>query len=273
VKQYTTRFLKSVAVLYMGFPAVYIIFAALLFDVPANQCVRLLLSPSYYLLSAMAIVAGYGLWEMRRWGWYVFLISNIFVAYTNAVVVSEYGETHHKVIAFILSILFLVLLIFRVSKEVRVPYFLPRIRWWESNPRYRLSVPVQVTRKDQPPFQAEILDLSMGGCFIKLRNDVAMDEVVSVQFNVFGAPIQVIGTVVWRTQSTVTHPKGVGLKFGSIPRIQRRTLKAVCQRLKKLSSFYRSSRYLMNQDDFAKRFDEMQSANLTILSKLNPNDK
>jgi hypothetical protein len=264
MKKYSTRFLKTIALLYMAFPAAYVLFVALLFDIPAHQCVKILLSPSYYLLSAFAVAAGYGLWEMKRWSWYVFLFASISTVYGNAVLVSNYGESHHKIVAFVISVLAVVGLVYRVGREVRVPYFLPRIRWWESNPRYKLVAPVQIARAGGTRIDGEILDLSMGGCFIKLKHELQQDETLELQFAVFGHTLECGGSVVWRTHSTVTHPKGIGVKFGPLPRHQRRTLRAITHRLKKIAAYYRSARYLLNQEDFNRRLEELKTAKLKI---------
>ena len=252
---------------YMAFPAVYLLFTALLFDIPINQCVRILLLPSYYLLSLLGMISGFGLWEMRRWAWYLFIITNVLAAYANAVLVSNYGESHNRGLAFLFSLFMVIGLIYRVGREIRVPYFFPKIRWWESNPRYRLVVPTQIKRESGEAIEAEILDLSIGGCFIKLRHDLIQDEALSLDFSIFGQPINALGTVVWRTHSTVTHPKGVGVKFGPLPRIQRRTLRAINQRLKKMTAFYRSSRYLVSPEEFFKRYQEMQGEQLVVSKK------
>ena len=264
MKEYTTKFLKSVALCFMAFPVLYIVAAALIFDVPAKPCVRILLSPSYYLLCFWATLTGYGLWEMKRWTWYVFLFTNILIVYSNALVVSEYGESNHKLLAFLASTAALIILIFRVGKEVKVPYFLPRIRWWESDPRYRLSAPVAITRENGGHLDGEILDLSMGGCFIKLRTELSQNETITVKFVLFGQVVETPGSVVWRTMSTVTNPKGVGVKFAPLPKVQKKVLKAVTLQLKKISQLYRSSRYLMTQDEFFQKMREMQNEKIVV---------
>ena len=65
--------------------------------------------------------------------------------------------------------------------------------------------------------------------------------------------------MVWLTQSTVTHPKGVGIKFSLETKLQRRALRQVNARLRKIASLYRRSRYLMSQDEFLKRLDELEN--------------
>jgi uncharacterized membrane protein (DUF2068 family) len=259
MKQYTSRFLKTVACGYLAFPLVYFLVAAVLFNIPAHFCLQILLSPSFYLLSIVAVTTGYGLWEMRRWAWYVFVAANLMIGYENLALLSQYGDTHNKGLTFGVSVVILFLLVYRVAREIRVPYFFPKIRWWESNPRYRLSVPVWVSRSTGEPIEAQILDLSMGGCFVKVRSAVTQDEAIHVKFTVFGCTIECSGVIVWCTQSTVTHPRGIGVKFDRIPRPVRRNLKGVVRRLKKIAAFYRRSRYLMNQDEFMKRLEELES--------------
>lgn len=221
----------------MAFPILYILGAAVFFDIPANKIASILLSPLYYAACFWVVLAGYGLWEMRRWGWYVFLFSNLWIGYESIYLVVNYSESHHKVLALAFSLLILIGIVLRVSREVRVPYFFPKIRWWESDPRYRLSVPAQMERQDGEAMKGEILDLSMGGCFVKLRNDLTQEEAISIAFDLFEMTVKIAGIVVWRSQSTVTHPKGVGIKFSPMDRQQRRVLKSMTQQLKKLDFF------------------------------------
>jgi hypothetical protein len=260
LKRYTSRFFKSVALFYVSFPLAYILILAVLFDVPASSCVRILLSPLYWLIATIAVVAGWGLLEMKRWAWYWFVAGNILILYETALWANDFGESHHKLIAFIATVISVAFVFLRVAKEVRVPYFFPKIQWWESDPRYRISVPAEIRFPRGEPVQGEILDLSMGGCFIKVRSEIFQDEAVSVEFSVLGQQLEFAGHVVWRTQSTVTHPKGVGVKFVPMDRKARRMLRGVTKKLKKATALSRKQRYLVNQEAFLKKLDSAAPA-------------
>jgi len=242
----------------MAFPLWHILAAAVFFDIPFNFCIGILLSPFYYIVGASAVSAGYGLWEMRRWAWYMLLFSNVLISYENAVIANLYGESHHKILAYLSSLVILLGVTYRVAKEIRVPYFFPKIRWWESDPRYKLSVPVQLTRNNGEAMTGQIMDLSIGGCFVKLRGDLATDEDIALQFTIFGYSVICRGNVVWRTHSTVTVPRGVGVKFGVLGRLEKRHLKFINRRLKKIAQLYRRSRYLLNQQEFVDRLKEIE---------------
>jgi hypothetical protein len=265
VKHYTSQTLKLIAFFYLSFPIIYVILSALIFDVPARSCVRMLLSPLFIIISIFAMISGYGLWEMKRWAWHVFFAANVVIVYLNAIVVQDYSESHHKLLAFLFSLCLALGTLLRVAREVRVPYFFPKIRWWESNPRYRLGVPALLLRKDGAPLDGQILDLSMSGCFVKLRHDVNPDELVQIKFTVFKQDVDCQGVIVWRSKSTVTHPKGVGIKFGPLERPQKRVLRLITRRLKQIAAFYRTARYLMNQEDFIKRLEEMENSSIDRL--------
>lgn len=261
MKQYTSKFLKCMAALYIGSPVTYLVVMAVLFDIPAGSYFKILATPSYYVVSGLGMVAGYGLWEMRRWSWYLLIIVNLMMAWENAFLIHDYGENHHKTLAYLASLALMAAVLVAISKEIRVPYFFPRIRWWESNPRYRLSVPVKLVRMGSDhQVDAEILDLSLGGCFVKLRSGLRRDELIQLEFTVFGLLVQVHGAVVWCTQSTVTHPKGVGVKFALENRAQKRTLRRINQRLKKIAALYKRQRYLLNQDEFMKKLEQLEGS-------------
>lgn len=259
MKLYRTKFLKSVAIFYLGFPVFYFPLSALLFDVPAGSLVGLLLWPSYFFISILAVTVGYALWEMHRWAWYLFVVTNFLITYLNAVVLNEYGTTHHQVLSFLASFLGLFGVSYRVAQEVRVPYFFPKIRWWESNPRYKLSIPVKISSIDSAVIEGDILDLSMVGCFIKTKKEMHQDEKVRVQFVIFNLHFECSGIIVWSAKEGVTIPKGLGVKFLPLRRPQKRTLRQICRRLKQISDFYRRSRYLLSHEEFCKRLKELEA--------------
>lgn len=258
VKQYSTRVLRIIAGVYVAFPIAYLIFIAILFNVSIENSVQILFSPFYWLLSTAAVITGIGLWNLRRWSWHLFLAVNTFILYESVTVWAQYGQTYHGVVAFLICSALFSGMTYQVAREVRVPYLFPRIRWWESNPRYRLAAPVLLRRKDGSVIEAEILDISVGGCFIKLRQDLLQDELINLNFSMFDLPIACSGFVVWRAASTVTHPKGVGVRFEPLSRMDRRSLRLIARRLRQVADLYRKSRHLLSPEEFQRELDRLE---------------
>jgi uncharacterized membrane protein (DUF2068 family) len=270
VKQYTTRFYKAIALFFLSAPILQVLIAAVFFDIPLHLCVSILLSPFYYVVTFIAVIAGYGLWETQRWSWYCFVLAQALIIYENAVFVSNYGESHHKVFAFIFYLLVQALFFVRVGEEIRVPYFFPKIRWWESNPRLKLSVPATLVRASGLEISGSILDLSVMGCFLKTKDELQLNEKVTLKSNLYGQDLSCTGSIVWCAQTSVTHPHGVGIKFDLLPKPQRRVLRLITHRLKRISAFYRRSRYLMSQDEFIAELDRLEKHKLEDSSQFTP---
>lgn len=268
MKEHTSRFLRATAYVYLAFPVSYLLYAALLFNLSPARSTHIFFSFGYWALSLTGIAVGYGFREMTRWSWNVFLLNSLFLAYANALIAIRYSDSNNRFLAFLVSIALLVGLMTRLGREIRVPYFLPRIRWWETNPRYKLSVPVKVERTGSG-FEGEILDLSMGGCFIKTRNDLNQNERILSRFDLFGEALEVGGTVVWRSQSSVTHPKGVGVKFDPLDKLQRKIMKAAVLHLKKISAV-QGARNRMSPEDFNLRMAKLKNHRLGLTAAKTP---
>ena len=126
MKDYTSKFLKTVAWGYLAFPVTYLGITTLLFDVPLAGMSDVLLSPVFYVNSAVGILTGFGLREMKRWAWYLLMVSAVLIAYENQAILRTSAESHHKIPAYIASLVILAGILNRISREVRVPYFSPR---------------------------------------------------------------------------------------------------------------------------------------------------
>lgn len=261
LKNYTSRPFKGIAGFYLGFPIFYLLSAAVFFDIPGRGLADLLLSPSYFLVCAVCVSAGWGLWEMRRWAWYVFLFATGMILYQNIRVLTTLAETHHKVLSFVMSSALLLGLAWQIRREVRVPYFLPRIPWWESTQTRSVIVSALLERIGASASVGQILDISLSGCFIKTKDGFSGDESVIVKFNVFGQEIDAPGRVVWMTDGGVTHPRGVGVKFNRLDRRQRRRLRVALQRLKRVNALYRRGHSQLRGtagEDIIQSLDEFQ---------------
>jgi Tfp pilus assembly protein PilZ len=125
--------------------------------------------------------------------------------------------------------------------EVRVPYFSPKIAWWESDPRYKISVPSQMTCSDHF-YRGDIMDISASGCFIKTKDPLKVDQLIQIKFSLFDHKFECNGRVVWRTESGVTHPKGVGVRFVGLEKSVHIDLRNTVKKLRSLSRKYKDLR-------------------------------
>lgn len=258
---YTSRKLRTIAYLWISFPLSYLIYAVAVLALNFSGLVKVVLSPWYWFVGAITAVAGFGILRIRWYGWYLFIFSNLLIAYETALDLVHYSVGDIKVTVFFMTVFFQCIAIFLVGREIRVPYFFPRIRWWESDPRYKLSVQAKIIRADKTEVEGEIMDISLGGCFVKSHSYFTPDEAVAIDFTLFDHPMHVTGHVVWRTESMVTHPKGIGVKFDTISKENSIYLKQATKKLRKLARVYNQIAREKNWQDYLQRERRYQGRN------------
>lgn len=93
--------------------------------------------------------------------------------------------------------------------NVRKLYFDPRMRWWETKPRYMTDFTghVSVNGKD---VTGHISNISEGGIFFQTENQIPTDEIIRLVFNAADTEFSLDVVPVYRRG---TVPAGYGMKF------------------------------------------------------------
>ncbi len=264
-KHSSSRIRSGLSLFCLTFPSLNLILTLALFNIRLDDGLQLLAKPTLYLISGVVWLAAYGLWDLKRWSWPMLVFSQLLIFYQNLLLLVEFSHSPHPWLALLFSGLIQAIFLFQVSQEIRVPYFFPRIHWWENNSRYSLAIPVALlpeTSLTKPLLASTILDLSPQGCFIKTREDLPLNQVVQLRFTYAGLPIQCKGLIVWITATTVTRPAGIGVKFFLLSSENRKALKLIHRRLKKLALFYRQFRYLYTPEEFLKNLEKIENQSL-----------
>lgn len=227
-----SRYSTFLTLFMVPFPVTYLIFASMIFELDSKGILSVVLSPLFYLASFFWIITGVGLRRLKKWSWYTLLCAEFFITYLNALNLVQHSNSQYKVWAFILTVLIQGYVLVYISRELRVPYLFPKIRWWESGLAGMPHLPVTINHLShtQGSSNGQILDISQRGCFIKTHHDFPAFEKVNLSLDAFGQKIEISGVVVWNAKSTVTHPKGIGIRFGEVDRKRRRVLRVISQR-------------------------------------------
>ncbi|MBN1647043.1 MAG: PilZ domain-containing protein [Spirochaetales bacterium] len=117
-----------------------------------------------FVVLAVYLLCAVSIFSVRKWGWWAFIMSSCFLVARNIIVFSTNPFT-----SLLLVILYNVLLTFAAAfffrRHLIAPYFNPRLRIWEQSERYQLEINVIV---DEPGHPAELIDISAGGCFLRV---------------------------------------------------------------------------------------------------------
>lgn len=217
--------------LYLLNPVGNFIFLVFWNDYPPDRMVKYLYYSSFtkpdpFVLGTVflwisAVFLAYGLYRVRLWAWYGFLghsaltvISSLYQASSG-----EFAVTH----AFFINALILIPAGFFLRKEIRKPYFHPRLRWWEQHPRLRDSIRVRLAWNEYK-FDETTFDLAPDGIFVQTDNlaDIAVGYFFNVRLCFSGEEDRSVqGVVVWINFEPGRVPRGYGVKFIGITRRNR----------------------------------------------------
>ncbi len=228
-----SRYVKFLSWFMIAFPLVYLPFTSFIFDLSATGIWSIVLSPLFYIASLLWVATGIGVRRTQKWCWYTFAFAQIFSFYFNALNLIHYSQSQYKGFAFILAILIQLYIWLALRQEIRVPYLFPKIRWWESGIASMNHIPVRVASLVADPSVGQILDISPRGAFVKCPHDFTDFQKVKILIDDYsGIQIEIPATVVWIAKSTVTHPRGIGIKFYGLDKLQKRKLKALLVKFK-----------------------------------------
>lgn len=237
----TPRSITFLSYVLWSFPISYILMLGTFYNLPLNILLKLFFSFVYIAHSVIAVSTGIALFKMRAWAWHLFVFHAVLMFGEQFYVAYNYAENHIVEIPLIFVSLTIICTVFLVKLELRVPYFSPKIAWWENDPRYKISVSAEMSSADHF-YRGDIMDISASGCFIKTKDPLKVDQPILIKFSLFDHKFECPGKVVWRTDSGVTHPKGVGVRFTNLTKPLQLDLRNTVKKLKSLSRKYKDLR-------------------------------
>jgi hypothetical protein len=174
--------------------------------------------------AASSIVA-IGIWRVRVWGYFSFLaLSFLTLSYLMFQFVSNMESNLY--INMLVCALFSAGAAFFLQKHVSAPYFNPKLRWWDRDPRFRVHVGAKF-QIDRQTRKGSLLDISKGGCFAELDTKLIVGEEIEIRITLMKFDFTTKAKVSWACE----NPKGYGLLFLGLTRRHRKELDQIIQYL------------------------------------------
>ncbi|RJQ49671.1 MAG: PilZ domain-containing protein [Desulfobacteraceae bacterium] len=219
-----------IAVFYLFEPIGNLIQAAYINDLPLigqNSILHHLIWSDWIVLSLFPVVA-FGVYTVRKWGWFLFVGFSVLLISYNFYVYFFLNPNYklHTVILFIIFVTIISAVFFR--KHVYAPYFNPRLRWWEVASRYRIALDAKIIAGDSP-VACRLLDISETGCFVNYDGALEAGENVWMSIKCAGDEIKCLGKVV--RKSAAPGCSGYGIWFQTVSRETRLKIKALIRTL------------------------------------------
>jgi hypothetical protein len=225
-----------IAMIYFFLPVGNLIQAAFINDLPIlgeNGILSRLLWSDWIILCLFP-VAGLGVYRVRKWGWYFFVVFSFILISYNLVVYYFLNPncSFEPVLLFILIITGMSSFFFR--KHVYAPYFNPRLRCWEAANRYRIPLSATIfSEKRKSLHKCQVLDISVTGCFIDYDKDLKEGNRVWLKIDFYGTVIQCSGQVVRKSDPKETH-SGYGIMFKKLAKDSKKKIRTLVRFVERL---------------------------------------
>lgn len=154
-------------------------------------------------------IVGWATIRVRPSSWYAILGFCLYTIAANFYLQRAYSLSLGKVALFNLS--GIICALYFVRREIKSPYFNPRLRWWEVAKRYQIRIGVDV--KGRASFSTETYDISESGCFLVTEEPFTLGETVEFSLNFGGDRLELKGKIVWHSEGRGRVPAGIGIKF------------------------------------------------------------
>ncbi|HPI40569.1 MAG TPA: PilZ domain-containing protein [Pseudobdellovibrionaceae bacterium] len=155
------------------------------------------------------IVSGYLILICRKWSFFLYIGLMVYTLVTATIF---WYQQSGLLTAWPIVMVYLInigVVSYFFIPAVRAIYFDPRLRWWESKPRYNFEKEVQVSFEDQKT-KGMLKNISEGGAFITMTNPPKDNSLVVISFENLGVQFEI-------PAESIIHDRlkelGIGLKF------------------------------------------------------------
>jgi hypothetical protein len=156
------------------------------------------------------------------------------VVAVNNIFVGLYATDFSMVTATLATVGFVLLNLPLLHPEIRRLFANPEQRWWRHARRKRLAAPVFLGGSFKGAVRSQTFDVSETGMFVPLSSvdtDLKVNETVSICLTTgVLSQVRVQGQIVRITEAKGGYPCGVGVKFLSVPKEQKRELRKFVER-------------------------------------------
>jgi hypothetical protein len=182
------------------------------------------IKPQVWALNVLLLMSGFALIKVRTW--------THMLASVTLVLVLIYNIATWEKLLFLGPATFGLMIVASIiasavlySRQFRKPYFNPRLRWWETSPRYQARLSVRITHASEgETHPAEILDISRSGIFVSIESNPEL-PIGEEHRIVLPTGIEVRAQIVRRT------PAGYGFRFVRMGWAERAQIKSFLRQL------------------------------------------
>ncbi len=147
---------------------------------------------------ALPVVFGALILVTRKAGYYVVIAGSIYLIVRGVMEYVASNETDPVFPIIITNLVCAGVVAALLRPGTRSVYFNPRLRWWETSPRYVVNFPASITRVGAKAMKATLQNIAAGGAGIEtMEMGFLKEEIAVLEFQHEGAVFHLKAKVVW----------------------------------------------------------------------------
>ena len=170
---------------------------------------------SDWLILGFFPCVGVGLYLVRKWGWYLFLIFSFLLILYNLYVYTFLNPNYSAQMVIFFIIITTSTAVFFLRKNIYALFFNPRLRWWEIAQRYRVPLHTVLLTK-AGPLTCKTLDISKTGCFVNQQEGLHVGDQIVIEFRCKSIKISCLGKVINHRKDLPEAIAGYGIAFQAV---------------------------------------------------------
>lgn len=152
-------------------------------------------------LFVLPLILGAQIFFTRRLGYYVAILGSVYLVIRSVMVFIASNQTDPVYVIVFSNVISLAGVIYLARSKVRDIYFNPRLRWWETPPRYIVAWDAKLSRAGSETGNVKLSNLSIGGAGVDTSDTgFVPNEVVELKFDRNGQTYALRSRVVWQTK-------------------------------------------------------------------------
>ncbi|MBY0414257.1 MAG: PilZ domain-containing protein [Bdellovibrionales bacterium] len=165
-----------------------------------------------------SFAAGVAVYSVKRWSYPVFYSAMAFLTFQIFKNYSSHLATSNNLIILLVPLIFNMIYCFYFTlPSVRAVYYNPRLRWWETRPRYIYTSPARIIFNGDIE-DVEISNIAEGGILANLPMKLEPQSTAMLCMVLNGTDIHMKVRVAYRKQDNISH----GLQFVDLTTEQKR---------------------------------------------------
>ncbi len=190
------------AILQFFSPLIYILTASFTYEIPISATAREIFTLNTGMrnieLFFLPPILGALIYLMRKTGYYFVILSSIYLIIRGILAFIDSNETDPVLPIILTNALSLFVVAYFSKRRIRDLHLNPRLRWWETSPRYIVNLKASLTRIGANPTKAHLQNIAVGGAGVESpESGFLTEEMIYVEFQHEGTEYRLSGRVVW----------------------------------------------------------------------------